>query len=454
MGVRLSHAVAFVIGVSVIVAGITVARPPVAEPNSATAALGPSYRFVSTPDLFNADIGDLRNRGNWADYKRQWQRRFPHQRVPNSWNGHHRRQLDQIFDAFEAEDVDDVLVAGDMVGGHWGFDKYFLPDGRRVKTRAFGPTRTWKQQKRAARRAARFYFREYRRYFGARGMRVWPAIGDHELGDNPWSGTQRHRRLTRATIPVVRQQFKRQFVAPHQTKGRIHSRPWGPTRPSAYASYLHDDVLLVTLDEFIRKEHRNRVVPKVDRRQLAWLDRVLAEANRRGTDWIIVQGHLPIVPNVRLSHSSGMCYRGGTSSALWQVLRKHRVDLYLNGEVHDNSRNTVDGITQISHGGLYGQWGNRGNTSYLVGEVYGDRLELTLKRFQIDDTTGKPFVWQTTPKQKVTHRKVLEPTPKVLGTLSLHKDNRETWRGSTGVLTPYRGDQRCGHRDGVPHENL
>ena len=70
----------------------------------------------------------------------------------------------------------------------------------------------------------------------------------------------------------------------------------------------------MTLDEFERT--RTDVRRRPDRRQLAWLDRVLTQAQDRGTDWIVVQGHLPVLGPVRSRGSSDLFVEGRERSDL------------------------------------------------------------------------------------------------------------------------------------------
>jgi len=104
-----------------------------------------------------------------------------------------------------------------------------------------------------------------------------------------------------------------------------------------------------------------------------------------------VQGHTPIASPVRKFYSSGMIYKGGTNSALWALMKKYKVDVYLAGEVHDVTGHYVDGIAQISHGGL----AYRGNANYMVGEIVGDTLTFTSKQFTGTADWDTARMWQT-----------------------------------------------------------
>lgn len=70
-------------------------------------------------------------------------------------------------------------------------------------------------------------------------------------------------------------------------------------------------------------------------------------------NWVIVQGHTLIAGPVHHRNSSQLQYDGGTDSALWQSMVKGGVDVYLCGEVHDQTVSVRDGIVQIAHGSLF-----------------------------------------------------------------------------------------------------
>ena len=81
------------------------------------------YTFVSMPDFLNADIGETRasSRCEPGD--------------PNSINDSYGLALDVVLNEVQAEAPSSVLVAGDLVEGHWGVDV--------ENTGIFGPTGTF-----------------------------------------------------------------------------------------------------------------------------------------------------------------------------------------------------------------------------------------------------------------------------------------------------------------------
>ncbi len=110
---------------------------------------------------------------------------------------------------------------------------------------------------------------------------------------------------------------------------------------------------------------------------LEWLEEelLMAERDPKITN-VIVQGHAPVLQPVRKRSSSGMLLDKGQNSPFWQVMKKHGVDLYLAGEVHDVTASRDETTVQISHGGIIGY---QRYASFLVGTVYSDSIELNVK---------------------------------------------------------------------------
>lgn len=72
------------------------------------------------------------------------------------------------------------------------------------------------------------------------------------------------------------------------------------------------------------------------KQQLEWIDKVLADATE---DWIIVIGHHPIYAETPKDQSE----RDEMQARLDPVLRKHRVDMYINGHIHNFQHIRVEG---------------------------------------------------------------------------------------------------------------
>ncbi|NYG56461.1 metallophosphoesterase [Nocardioides perillae] len=379
------------------------------EPSEPSEPTEPAdYRFLSSPDFLNGDVGDVTRSGSYRNGQ------------PNSINDDYRDALRVVMDVFAAEQPDDVFVAGDLVEGHWGLDS--------SGTGTFGPVRTYPERVAAVRRAGRLYFRQWRSRFSARGLDVHAAVGDHELGDNPWarSGAP-YPRFKHRAFGVFKDVFADHIVAPQGYR----SRPAGPAHATAYAVRLHREVLLVTVDVFRRTD--TGVVSQLDPRQLAWLERVLARAQLDGVDWTIVQGHTPVLGPVRQRASSGLYYSGGRTSPFWRTMRNRGVDLYLSGEVHEVTAIRRDGVTQVSHGGIF----TSGGTNYLLGEVRGDRLALAAV-----DLVGRsggpvgPQLWQTDARKTPSAFVTYDRSPVTTGTMVLGADRTVRTPGS-GTLAPW-----------------
>ncbi len=369
---------------------------------------GSSLRLLSSPDFLNADVGDLRRGPN----------RWRPGRTENSVNGDYRRALDTVLDDWASLSPDAVLVAGDLVDGWWGADA--------TGSGTFGPVGTPAERRRALGRAARTYYPQWLERFTERGLKVLPAMGDHEYGDDPWGRTKGSlaRTFERAYATYVGGLPERAINAPI-------SRPSGVHHDSAYAFRPTPDVQLVTLNVFDITPQRHRV--RLDPQQMRWLRQVLRKAQRDGVRWTIVQGHTPILWPVRVRGSSGLHYEGGRASALWKTFREFDVDLYLAGEVHDVTAKEADGITQITHGGAF----QYGLTNYLVLDIADDYAYLTLRDYDAvrRDAADGSRLWETRPSGMPKHLRVA-PKPFTIGTGVLMPDGDLTRQ--SGVLTPWK----------------
>jgi len=283
---------------------------PAAEQAEHAEPADAAWTFVSIPDFLNVDI---------AYPQPQWE-----------------DALDYVLRSIKAEDPDFILVAGDLVMGRW-----------------------WKGPEQIQRLSA-IYYPAWIQRLQDHGLTFYAAVGDHELGDNPWKG----RRLQH--VPYYEQAFVKYLQMPTN----------GPDHMKGLAYWvLHRGTLIVSVDVF-EKEHMGagNGTATVTGEQLAWLDRVLAE--HRDADHKIVMGHTPVLTPVRAEHSSRLTLQGGRDSDFWKTLSRHHVDLYLCGEVHAITCTLADGVWQVAHGSLFGY-----NTSanYLVAGVAPGRIRLELK---------------------------------------------------------------------------
>jgi len=372
-----------------------VARDPV--PAIAEDEGPPLFTFVSMPDFLNTDIGDTGVRAGVG-----WE-----PGDPTSINASWRRALDVILDEVQAEEPAAVLVAGDLVDGHWGMD--VAP-----ATGIFGPVGTRREQLAAVTNAGELYYGQWASLFRERGLRALPALGDHELGDNPWPVDS----FELAAVPTFKKVWADTFTRTRAGAHRYPMRPVGTDfEGTAYAVRIAN-TLFVTVDVFRVGLRGVRV--SVSGGQLAWLDRLLGDARRNGVEHIVVQGHTPALGPVRARHSSKLTMPGGAETPFWRLLDRYDVDLYLAGEMHDMTTLTQDGVVQVVHGALatYGQ------ANYLVGRVYADRIELTLKEFA-GARTDADMLWNTDRKGPARgiqfHR-----GPITVGTMVIDKTGNET----------------------------
>ncbi len=282
------------------------------------------WTFCTIPDFLNFDI------------------EYPQQ----GWED----ALGYILNSMKNENPAFAMVAGDLVMGHWGptkadidkwADKYFPP---------------WVQR------------------FADHNLKVYAALGDHEIGDNPWRGDKAR------TVPFYKEAFRRYLKMP----------PNGPEHMKGTAFYwVHKNALFISVDVFeVGKSDQGAIAAGVTGKQLEWLEEVLSR-HRARVDHIVVMGHTPVLRPVRTFSSSGMLTVKGRESAFWQTMVKYDVDLYVCGEVHAVTCTQQDGIQQVAHGGLIGR---TTKPNYMVVTVHKDKLELDIKEIDLVNGTGR--LWQ------------------------------------------------------------
>lgn len=369
----------------------------------------PSYTFIAAPDFLNQDVGDVSRLPTWR------------RGDPNSWTPQLQTSIDVFLDEVQGQHPGSVLVAGDLVEGHW------LQDIEH--TGIFGRMRTSGQKVATIRRAGNFYHSRFLERFTDRGLTLHAAVGDHDIGDNPWNGPGAQQRFKRRHVGVYKDVFAKYYTRTRGGAHRYGSRPTGtPWADTAYAVQLSADLLLVSLDVF--HVTRNNVVPEVVGGQLAWLRHVLKKARARRTKWIVVQGHTPVAMPVRKRASSGLSLRRGTRSPLWRTMARYGVDLYLAGEVHNTTMRRAAGVTQITTGGLV----YRGEGTYLAAKVHDDRIDLDAREFDRKRVAfGK--LWQFG-AWRTNGGTLMFPGSHSVGTLTLRADH--TTDNASGKLVQYR----------------
>ncbi len=281
-----------------------------------------TWTFVSIPDFLNVDT--TYPQPGWEE------------------------TLDYVLEAIEAEKPDFVLVPGDLVMGRW-----------------------WSEEKIV--RYAAIYYPAWIRRMEAHGLKFYAAIGDHEIGDNPWPPDR--ARLVPAFRKAFRDYLKMPLNGPEGLKG------------TAYY-FVHKNTLFVSVDVFETGDgEQGDIVTRVSGLQLEWFKQTLA-----ANDHIVVMGHTPILGPVRQETSSGLMLEGGRGSALWRAMVIHGVDLYLCGEVHAVTCIERDRVQQVIHGGLFGY---NPKVNYLVVRVSPETIELAVK--ELDIVCEGEDLWQEGP---------------------------------------------------------
>jgi hypothetical protein len=334
-----------------------------------------------------------------------------------------------VLDQVASEHPDFVLVAGDLVNGHWYEDS----DHRAI----FGPCTDVETKRVSVQNAGAFYYGRWRQRFDERGLVFHAAAGDHDIGDNPWPVDDDKAYL----LPTYRSVYA-SYITKSQGASRYASRPVGtPYEDTAYA-FKYRNLLVVTVDVFHQVDpstpfgSQGTVELEVEGEQLAWLQRVLGQARQDSSiDHVIVQGHVPVLWPVRGQSSSMMSLAKGAGSPFWQALKDYGVTLYLAGEVHDMTASADGGVDQIVHGGIMGY---APNTNYLLITVDGPRLELTLKRLDLTNDPSPGQLWQMNDNRPNAKYEVDARGFQVVGTLSIDQSSgQKVYANRTGRFEPY-----------------
>lgn len=347
------------------------------------------WTFVSSPDFTNSDMGDLSGAITGVP-------------ASSGWDGGQNGTTAEIEDSFLAffqsmtsEAPDLFLVAGDLVEGEWFADTA----GRQL----LGPVDSDANRQLTFIEGSYYFYGHYQNaWFQANGLRVIGCVGDHELGDNDWPKNGVNTKL----ISTMRNEFSRWFTrfpigqwstytpqgCPDRTAPDFANtpapliypdRPVGSPHEQTAFALRHKDTLILSLDVFQHTDPNTElypygitVKPELEAGQLAWVQNLLAQAAADPTiRHIVTQCHTPILQPVVTTASSGMTYAEGESSALFQAMATHGVDLHFAGEVHDIAASRHLGVQQIVHGAPPGSR----KLNYLVVRVHPDKLDCTIK---------------------------------------------------------------------------
>ncbi len=349
----------------------------------------PLFTFVSMPDFFNGDVADLSVLPTWDHGLNS---------VNQSWTD----AIDTCLGLVSDYRPDAVLLAGDMVEGHWNIDS----DGREL----FGPvsqgidSESIARCKAAISTAGNLHYAYAADLFSSRGLTLYPAVGDHEiLDDRP--GPMNHRwrpgGVTRG-LPDNRYHLVdhcKDVWADHFTRPggvpRFARRPHGAAEWTAYSVSFTDRVTLITVDMFAKQPAGVRI--GVFHEQLDWMSKEIRRAKKQG-HVVIVQGHVPTMSPTRWMASGRLHVPEGRHSAFYRALDREGADLFLCGEVHDTTalQQHRSAPVQVSHGCIFHY-----AFSFLVGRVYADKkVRLDLVEVPLLRVSKEMDIWASDVKKR------------------------------------------------------
>ncbi len=254
--------------------------------------------------------------------------------------------LNFILGEIAREQPDFVLVPGDLVMGRW----HISPEHISMM--------------------AEKYYGDWVKRIEAHDLVVYPTVGDHELGDDPWPAEKA------ALLPHFEDAFRRYFPLPNNGPSGLEGLVY---------SFDHRGCRFIALYPF-EVDDDGEVRVRVTGDQLDWLKDTLATPAE--IDCKIVMAHTPVLPGAARRSSSGLENENGLVSALWETMVANDVNLYLNGELHAFSATEMDGLLQIVSGS---QPSNVPEANYLVVRVFADSLEVELKSIKTQ-LVGEPSV--------------------------------------------------------------
>ncbi len=137
----------------------------------------------------------------------------------------------------------------------------------------------------------------------------FPLLGNHEYRGNTQAVLDYSKISRRWTMPA------RYYTKTFEDKGATIRIVWVDTAPM--------------IDKYRNESETYPDACKQDcQKQLAWVDSVLTAAKE---DWVIVAGHHPIYAETPKDESE----RRDMQNRLDPVLRKHKVDMYICGHIHN-----------------------------------------------------------------------------------------------------------------------
>jgi hypothetical protein len=393
---------------------LALATLPVLTALSSPAAAEEPWAFVSLPDMFNSDVADISGATDDAiaeafpdpaAYREKLNglRAVINQREgKNSLNAGMAAGYNKLIAGMQERaggDAQVLLIAGDLVNGRW-------PQNAQKVREAFGGD----SLEEAIENASALYYEWQQELVRQHGFDLFiPAVGDHEIGDNPWwAGSPRAQQVN-----LLRRTLDRHLISDLDLPDIAGVPARAPVEPYSHGSYAlrHKNVLFLTVDVFQQDDPDTTLHPlhgSVDGNvtgdasdpstHLGWIKAILMAADAdESIDHVVVQSHLPILDGVRKQYSSGMMLTGREDSGLWQVLREHdhrsggKVRFYLAGEVHKTTATLDSGsdIVQLVHGSppLGG-----GDTNFVVFHVEDDVM--IADYYHVDLASGSDEYWQ------------------------------------------------------------
>lgn len=314
--------------------------------------------FVSFPDFFNFDVPE------------PWPR----------WDD----AVDFFLGKVKEEAPDFVMIAGDLVNGHW-----------------------WDSPQ-CVEQMGTLYYSGWKRRMDKHQLKYYTAVGDHELGDDPWPAEKLE------LVPHLEQTYASLLNMPQN----------GPDNKKGLAYFVREgDLLMITVETF--EVVGDTMVADVRGEQLQWFKQVLKENS--DARFIVVQGHVPIWGEIRARSSSSIMLHDGRQNEFYKLMKEFGVDLYLCGEFHDVTVLESDGIWQVVHGS---SWGREivNTQDYLVARITNNQLHVELKRLYME--VGDGYMWNLHknkgPREEVRMAaQSLENGPESTGTLVIEYLNGE-----------------------------
>ena len=345
-----------------------------------------TWRFINIPDYHNAE-GFAKN-------------------IPERSN-RIKEQTEQFKQMKERHGGELIIMPGDCNGGHWYRSKFLKP----FKS---NPEYAQYSTKEVVLEASRLCYNGLWDIVHNGGYEHFlMAVGDHELGDNPW---QKGFEVVKH-IPTFRKGFANTFTLDENGQSRFNEkigkalpRPIGTTYEHTSNAVQYKNVLFVTLDMF-RFDDKDKVLGSqgvvngdIDGLHMEWFESVLSEAQQiPSIKHIVVQSHLPIIYPVRKYASSGMLVDKKESEKILNVLRKYKVDLYLAGEVHMNT------VTRDPQSDLI-QLVARGNNLSNMTLVDVEKEKLLISTYhQNGDELGSLCIDKTPKETEIIGTGLLEP---------------------------------------------